>query len=181
MFVRVIIISAFYSPAILDTILIPASVMFVTLVGSAYYCYSLSKQERIVKIEEKTTYKSPFQIVPALQFASVVVAIKFIAGIGLIYKDILNPQVFYYVLGALSGLADVDAITQDMASKSSENAIPMLLASSTILIAVMSNNIVKASIAKRFGEKVFGNAVFSGFGISILSGAIIIGVMNWMV
>lgn len=79
-----------------------------------------------------------------------VVAIKFIAGIGLIYKDILNPQIFYYVLGALSGLADVDAITQDMASKSSENAIPMLLASSTILIAVMSNNIVKASIAKRF-------------------------------
>ncbi len=69
MFVRVIIISGFYSPTILDTIIIPASVMFVTLVGSAYYFYHLSKRERIVRTEEKTTYQSPFQIVPALQFA----------------------------------------------------------------------------------------------------------------
>lgn len=54
----------------------------------------------------------------------------------------------------------------------------MLLASSTILIAVMSNNIVKASIAYRFGEKKYGIAVVTGFGVSIISGLLTIGVMN---
>lgn len=120
MFIRVIVISAFYSPAILGTIIIPAGIMFVTLVGSAIYLVRKSSRERIVQIEEKTEYKSPFQLIPAFQFAGLVVLIKFIAGVGLIYKAFLDEKIFYYGLGAMSGLADVDAITQDMASKSAE-------------------------------------------------------------
>lgn len=56
----------------------------------------------------------------------------------------------------------------------------LMLASTTILIAVMSNNIVKASIAYRFGEKEFGKRVFLGFGISILFGIITIIAMNFV-
>lgn len=85
-----------------------------------------------------------------MQFAIVIVVVKFLSGLGLIYKDILNPQIFNSALGAISGLADVDAITQDMASKASESTIALSIAASTILIAVMANNIVKASIAYRF-------------------------------
>lgn len=44
MFVRVIIISGFYNPAILSTILIPAIIMFVTMTGAAYYFYWRAKQ-----------------------------------------------------------------------------------------------------------------------------------------
>ena len=76
--------------------------------------------------------------------------IKFLSGLGIIYKDYLDPRIFNYALGAISGLADVDAITQDMASKASEGSIALTIAASTILIAAMSNNIVKASIAYRF-------------------------------
>jgi uncharacterized membrane protein (DUF4010 family) len=46
------------------------------------------------------------------------------------------------------------------------------------LIAVMSNNIVKASIAYRFGEKKFWKKVFIGFWVSILSGIIAIIAIN---
>lgn len=159
MFIRVVAISAFYSPAILTTIIIPASIMFLTLTGAAYYYFYRSKKDRLVQTGEKNEYESPFQLVPALEFAGIIVAIKFIAGIGLIYKDAINQAIFYPVLGLLSGLADVDAITQDMSSKTAEGSLPMLLASSTILIAVMSNNFVKASIAGRFGDKGFGIAV----------------------
>jgi uncharacterized membrane protein (DUF4010 family) len=66
---------------------------------------------------ENTEYESPFRLIPAMQFALVIVVVKFISGLGLIYKDILDPRIFNYALGAISGLADVDAITQDMASK----------------------------------------------------------------
>jgi uncharacterized membrane protein (DUF4010 family) len=65
-----------------------------------------------------------------------------------------------------------------MASKASEGNIALTIAASTILIAAMSNNIVKASIAYRFGEKIFGRAVATGFGLSIIMGLIAIIVMN---
>jgi uncharacterized membrane protein (DUF4010 family) len=55
-----------------------------------------------------------------------------------------------------------------MASKASESSIALTIAASTILIAAMSNNIVKASIAYRFGERLFGKGVVVGFGISII-------------
>lgn len=44
----------------------------------------------------------------------------------------------------------------------------------------MSNNVVKASIAKRFGEKLYGNAVLTGFGISIVLGLMVIAMVNMM-
>jgi len=98
MFIRVIAISGFYSPAIVGTIIIPAGVMFLGLVGVAFYLVRKSSRERIVQIEEKTKYESPFQLIPALQFAVMVVGIKFMAGIGLIYKNFIDERIFYYAL-----------------------------------------------------------------------------------
>lgn len=115
-----------------------------------------------------------------MKFALVIVGVKFIAGIGIIYQEIINPQLFYYVLGIISGLADVDAITMDMSGKSLDGSLSLIVAATTILIATMSNNIVKASIAKRMGEKTFGNNVMIGFGISILLGISGIIIVNFL-
>ncbi len=54
------------------------------------------------------------------------------------------------MLGAISGFTDVDAITMEMAQKASQNAIPLLLASGTIITAMVSNNFVKGMIAWKF-------------------------------
>ena len=102
MFIRVVAVSGFYSPAILSTIIIPAGIMFFILSGSAYYFYVQSKKEKATTTGEKDIYRSPFSLVPALEFAGIIVLIKFIAGIGLIYKEYINPSFFYPTLGALS-------------------------------------------------------------------------------
>lgn len=185
MCIRVIAISGFYSNAILSVITIPALCMLIWLIGTAYYYYRQSSPTALIEkeegvIEEQTEYESPFRLVPAIQFAGVIVAIKFLSGLGLIYKEYLDPRIFNYALGAISGLADVDAITQDMASKASEGSIALTIAASTILIAAMSNNIVKASIAYRFGEKLFGRGVVIGFSLSILFGLSAIIAMNFV-
>ncbi len=78
----------------------------------------------------------------------------------------------------ISGLADVDAITMDMAGKSLDGSLTLVIASTTILIATMSNNIVKASIAYRMGERNFGKSVLTGFGISVGLGLIGILIVN---
>jgi uncharacterized membrane protein (DUF4010 family) len=184
MCIRVIAISGFYSPQILGVVMIPALCMLAGLIGTAYYFGRQASTVRVVKTEttpESTTkpeYESPFRLIPAIQFAGVIVVVKFLSGLGIIYKAYLDPSIWNYALGAISGLADVDAITQDMASKASEGNIALMIAASTILIAAMSNNVVKASIAYRFGERVFGRSVAIGFGLSIIFGLTAIVTMN---
>ena len=102
MFIRVILISAVVNPALLNTIIFPASAMFVTLTGSTYYYYYLSRKDRLIKTSENDEYESPFQIMPALQFAGIVVAIKFLSGIGQIYKEFIPQEAYNYILGAIS-------------------------------------------------------------------------------
>jgi len=178
MFIRVIAISAFYNPLLLSSLFIPALIMFLSLSGSAYYYSHLAKNERILKTKEVESYESPFRLIPALQFAGIIVLVKFIAWVGKIYTDIIPPEIFNYAFWLISGLADVDAITQTMASESLSGNPTLMIAASTILIAVMSNNVVKASIAGRFWEKGFARAVMSGFGISIFLGFCVIIITN---
>ncbi|MBC7503916.1 DUF4010 domain-containing protein [Candidatus Gracilibacteria bacterium] len=186
MCIRVIAISGFYSQEILGVVMIPALCMLAGLLGTAYYFYNqkhqiqIDKKDEPINIDEKAEYESPFRLIPAIQFAGVIVIVKFLSGLGLIYKEVLDPRIWNYALGALSGLADVDAITQDMASKAGEGSIALTIAASTILIAAMSNNIVKGSIAYRFGEQYFGRGVAIGFGLSIIFGLTAIIVMNFV-
>ncbi len=115
-------------------------------------------------------FDSPFQIGPALKFAIFILFIKFISGA----IQLFEIKSLYYLLAVVSGFADVDAITQDMATKAHEGMIIPFVATTSILIAVMSNNIVKGSIAWRFGEREFGRSVLGTFVLSMILGIITI-------
>ena len=172
MFLRVIAIVWFVYASLLGFIFIPALVMFVIFMACTWYFYVTSKNQKSgeTHIEEKV--ESPFRLAPALKFAGFILMIKFIAAIGIIYKDIWGEGLFYYTLWIISGLADVDAITQTMASDAWAGSIGIVVAGTTILIAVMSNNIVKGSLAFRFWEKVFWKKVLFTFVASAIWGLV---------
>jgi len=172
MFIRVIIVAAYIYPAILESIALPAAMMFFGLAGITWYHLIHAWKEKIpvVKSEQEGNYESPFQLIPALQFAGLIIIIKFIAILGRVYKDVVPQEVSNYFLGLISGFADVDAVNFAMSEGAKDGSIPTLIAATTILLAVMSNNTVKASIAYRFGEKEYGKKVFTGFALSILLG-----------
>lgn len=180
MFLRVLIVAGIIYPNILTTIWIPATVMFIGLSGMAIYYYRESLKETPAPIDEEKEkeYESPFQLIPAMQFAWLIVVIKFFSILGKVYENIIPPEVSNYGIAIISGLADVDAINLTYSSNAKAGIISAIIASTTILIAVMSNNIVKASIAYRFGEKKFWKKVFIGFWVSILSGIIAIIAIN---
>ncbi len=176
MFIRVVIVAWYIFPEILTSILLPGWVMFVTLtLAMLYYLHASWGEKTPIKPDEKKdAYKSPFQLIPALQFAGLIVIIKFIAILWKIYKDVVPQEISNYFLGLISGFADVDAVNFTMSEWAKDGSIPVFIAATTILIAVMSNNTVKASIAYRFGEGEYGKKVFIGFGISILFGLLAI-------
>ena len=181
MFLRVFIIVLFFSPSLFSAIIIPGWIMFVAFLLATAYFYIKSLNEKNIKSSsEDENIRSPFRIAPALKFAGVIVIIKFISGVWIIYKDIWGEWIFYSALGIISGLADVDAITQTMAVDSGRGLITFSIAASTILLAVMSNNFIKGSIAWRLWNKDFGYKVMGSFLFSIIAGLVVIGMMSFM-
>lgn len=71
MFLRVIIVAAIIYPTILTSIWIPAIIMFIGLSGMTIYYLVQSRQETGTPVDtaEKKEYESPFQLIPAMQFA----------------------------------------------------------------------------------------------------------------
>jgi uncharacterized membrane protein (DUF4010 family) len=176
MFIRVIVVAAYIYPTILDSIIVPGMMMFIGLAGVTAYLFVNTWKEKIpvVKSEKEGNYESPFQLVPALQFAGLIVIIKFVAILGKVYKDVVPQEVSNYFLGLVSWFADVDAVNFAMSEWAKEGSIPLFIAATTILLAVMSNNTVKASIAYRFGEVEYGKKVLTGFALSIVLGIVTI-------
>ncbi|USN58418.1 MAG: DUF4010 domain-containing protein [Candidatus Peribacteria bacterium] len=64
-------------------------------------------------------------------------------------------------MGIISGLADVDAITQTMAVEAGVGNVMSTVAVYTVLIAVMSNNFVKGTMAWKFGDRGYGKKVMT--------------------
>lgn len=180
MFVRVFAVVLFFSASLFGAIIVPGWIMFLTFLACTGYFYIKSKGDTVKKYSEEKTLRSPFRIAPALQFAGVIVLIKFISWVGIVYKDIWWEWLFYSALGIISGLADVDAITQTMATDSALWNISFAVAASTVLLAVMSNNFVKWTIAWRLWAPEFGKKVMGSFIFSIVAGLVVIWIQNFM-
>lgn len=70
---------------------------------TGYYLSNAWKEKvPVVKSEKEGNYESPFQLIPALQFAGLIIIIKFIAILGRVYKDIVPQEVSNYFLGLIS-------------------------------------------------------------------------------
>jgi uncharacterized membrane protein (DUF4010 family) len=111
-----------------------------------------------------------------LQFAWFVLIIKFISGVGWLYQEVWWDY-FFYALWVISGLADVDAVSQTMAVDSIDWKVWLNVAAITIIIAVISNNLVKGSIALKFWEKKFWREVMLWFVVSMIMWILWMGVL----
>lgn len=171
MFIRVILIVIFFNVAMVNYITLPALSMLVGMWGFiGYFLWKAKKNapKREKKLSINNEFESPFTIKPALKFAAFVVGIKFVAAVGTLYKDAWGWDVFYYVLGAISGLTDVDAISQTMAVDAKDGSVLAGVAAITIIISIISNNTVKGFMAYKFGEDTFGKIVAAWFAVSMV-------------
>lgn len=177
MFVRVLLIAGFASGGALVLEIAPyIGLMLASFLSVIGYLLikSFRQKKTALKMNLAEGISSPFSLKPALSFAVLIAFIKFLSGIGNVYRDTFAqlsfPGLFEYTLALISGLGDVDAITQTFSSSVAEGKVDLSIAAIAITIAVMSNSIVKGSIAWRFGEKEFGRQVMGTFLLSLLLG-----------
>ena len=77
-----------------------------------------------------------------------------------------------YTASVLSGLTDVDAITLSMASLAGTDDLSNLTASIAIILAAISNTIVKGAMVA-----VFGSRQLSRYVLLILAGVVAVGIV----
>ena len=165
MFARVIVEVAVVHAALLGRLWLPMAGAGLATLGYAAYLYFTERSE---KQQETDDFANPFDLGPALTFAALY---------GVILVVVRAAQMYFgdagiYISSILSGLADVDAITLSMAELSKAPDGPdMTTAARAIVLAALSNTVVKAGIVFSAGSKGIRAAILPGF-VLILASAI---------
>jgi len=113
--------------------------------------------------------KNPFSVGPALKFGAFFVGILFAAELAKLYLGHKG----LYAAGAVSGLADVDAITLSIAEQTTAGTLPRGIGAIGITIAIVSNSFVKTGIAIYSGGWGFGRLIALCLGLATAAGLVV--------
>ncbi|RUO56498.1 MgtC/SapB family protein [Pseudidiomarina homiensis] len=144
MFPRMLVEVAVLNRPLLQELILPLVVMMsVTYVGVIYLVRRAHRGAKPINF----VLNNPFDIVTALKFAALLIAILLLAHYAHRYFDALG----IYAVAAISGLTDVDAITLSLA-KMASNGLEHAVAVPAILLAASVNTAVKMGMVGLLGH-----------------------------
>ena len=169
MFPRVLAVSAVVAPALLSVLTWPlALAMGCYLAGAAWLALVGVKGAPEVNEPLDSGLQNPFQIGQALRFTLVLVLIMFAVEVARTYFG----DAGVWVMAAISGAADVDAINLSL-SRIAGDELSLQLAGQGILIAALSNSLFKLALSWTIGGNAIGwrtlPFVLAGMVVAILS------------
>ncbi|MBI2316372.1 MAG: MgtC/SapB family protein [Betaproteobacteria bacterium] len=165
MFARVVIEVLVVNAPLVPRLLVPFSAMGVASAAIAWVFYARSgRPEDAQGAAREVPLKNPFSLTAAAKFAA------FFALVLLVVKLVQNyfPGEGFYVVAALAGLTDVDAITLSMAEYAKTGEADIAI--TAIVIAALANTVVKAAVVFTLGAAGLRRKVLGGTGAIIVAG-----------
>lgn len=104
-------------------------------------------------------FSNPFELGPAVKFGLIYGVILLISKAAQMYL----PTAGVYLASIIAGLTDVDAITLSIAELSSTGGLDLVTAARAIVLAAMSNTVVKGGIVLSSGSSALRKALLPGF------------------
>jgi len=154
MFSRVLIEVGVLNRALLSVVWIPlAAAGFVGLLYVFFLYFSQRAAEK-----GDIQFSNPFDLGSAIKFGLLYALVLLISRAAQMYFG----DTGILVSSLISGVADVDAITLSMAELSNTGGLDIAIASRAIVVAAMSNTIVKGGIALMGGSKALRRALLPG-------------------
>jgi uncharacterized membrane protein (DUF4010 family) len=161
---RIVVITAVVSRQVALALLPPLAAMLVVMLGGAAWKWRQSKRaEKDGAAETEVAIRNPLSIVAALKWGVFLSIVLVAAAIGQEYFGSRG----LIAAAALSGFADVDAITLAVARQSDGGQLAAATAVLAIVVAASSNTVVKAGIAVVSGGWRYGRDVAIIFGLSL--------------
>jgi uncharacterized membrane protein (DUF4010 family) len=143
-FARVIVLAAIIHAPLALQMLVPCGAMALVTVATALW---LLRRSQAAAAAAPVSLKNPFSLVSAIKFGLL------FAGVLLVMTIVQQrfPSGGTYVVAALAGTSDVDAITLSMATLAQSGQASLGTAALSILIAVLSNTVVKCGMSAGLG------------------------------
>ena len=144
MFVRVVVVVSLVNKALAASLALALGCMAVTglLVSVVLWRWSRTAETGVV-----AAGANPFELGEAIKFGLLFGIVTVIAKTAETYLGAAG----LYLAGALAGLTDVDAISLSMANLATSSPQSVKIAAYTIVIAVISNTLVKTGMAVFMG------------------------------
>ena len=133
--------------------------------GAAVFWRRAVKEE---PANAETPLRNPFELGPALRFALLLTLILFLVEAGRRYWG----DAGVYLVSLLAGIADVDAITLSL-SHSAQHELSGHVAVQGIVLAVVSNSLVKAAMIGVIGGKALAVHTYPVVALALCSGILV--------
>jgi uncharacterized membrane protein (DUF4010 family) len=151
MFPRALVEVAVINPSLVPRVALPLGVMTVVAAvaaGAVYWRASAT-------VETDGDIENPFRLKPALFFGAVFAVILLVSEQA---NELLGSS-GVYATAFVSGLADVDAMTLTLSRLAADGTVSADVATTGIVIAAISNTLVKAGIAWAIGTRQLAKLV----------------------
>jgi uncharacterized membrane protein (DUF4010 family) len=164
MFARILVVVGALNTALLPLVAVPIGVAgLISLAAGAVLVWRRDGSPGGKPLLE---LKSPFELGTALKLAGFIAVISLLAKI--VSEKIGAAGVL--IVAAVSGLADVDALTLSM-SRLSPASVPLATAALAIAITAGVNTVVKATMAGSIGTARMGAIMGAISGVALAAGA----------
>jgi len=171
MVLRIFLLVFIFNKAMLVELTIPLLIILLTAFGIALYFYN--KQFKKQQAVDKIVLGDPLNIKNAVFFGIFYMGILLLVS----YANNVYGSKGIYVSSAISALTDIDAIAISV-SKLGGVTMDLLTAQNAILLATLSNTIVKIGIALWMGSRKLKKYVMIGYGCIFIAGIIGFLVLN---
>jgi uncharacterized membrane protein (DUF4010 family) len=163
MFSRVVIVVALLNTDLLKAFWMP---MAASAAVGLVYCVYLYISQHGDDEEGGVDFSNPFELGPAIKFGLIYGVILLISKAAQMYL----PAAGIYLASIVAGLTDVDAITLSMAELSRTGGMELPTAARAVVLAAMSNTVVKGGIVLSSGSPSLRKALFPGFILMLVVG-----------
>ncbi|WP_372626425.1 MgtC/SapB family protein [Arsukibacterium sp.] len=175
MFIRVLVTITIVFKPLLPLLLIPFGAMAATTAALAGFYFWRGNSQPDRPEQSEVTVKNPFSLLAAIKFgllfATVLLLVKFV--------QLYTPSETLYLLAAIAGLTDVDAITLSLADYARTATAGLTLAAGAITVAALSNTLVKCGMVMLLGSRALAKKLVLATTVILISGGISIGLLRY--
>lgn len=139
MFFRVVVEVGVVNFSLARSLVLGMLLMGAVSLGISLFLWRKGRSREMVEVESG---HNPFELGGAIKFGGLFAVVIFVASAAQVYFG----DTGLYVAGALAGLTDVDAIALSMANLAQQDPASSVAAARTIVIAVISNTMVKCGM-----------------------------------
>jgi uncharacterized membrane protein (DUF4010 family) len=175
MFLRLLAVVAVLGPTV---ILLPLAALAPAAVVGGLVALWLARQARPLAGKDKARLmpSNPLNLSAAVQFGALLALLSLLSRLVQEWAGTVG----LYALAALSGIADVDAITLSLLTGGADWQVGDTVKGTAIVIAAAINTIVKAGLALAIGGTRIGIDVCAGLGSALAAGALGLGLYVWL-